>query len=122
METVEHVRDGGVDVYRIPASAGQHEYMSLRDRVRAEAVQGGDARVLLDCRALRDPPSIAFGVFCGITRDARRAGGGCVLVHVSEVMQSIMDRTHIAEQVTVAATVADGMAVLLTADPQTPDA
>lgn len=109
MNRLQHTRNAQVHIFRIPADYGQHDYMKMRDHIRSTALQDGQAQVILDCADLDDPPSIAFGVFCGITRDAARAGGKCILVNANARMQSVMSRTHINEQVMLAATVEAGM-------------
>lgn len=105
MNTLQHSTEGRADIFRVPPNYRQHDYMQMRMHIRGQSIEKGRAYVILDCSDLDDPPSIAFGVFCGIARDANRAGGGCILAHVSTKMMAVLERTHIIEQVLVAATV-----------------
>ena len=112
MQSLPMTRDQGVVVVALPADLGQHDYLEMRAWFGAQLFQRGEKRVVLDCAAAEDPPSIAYGVFCGLSRDVQRAGCGFGLVGVSARVRTVMARTHVDQQLRIWKDIAEAATAL----------
>ncbi len=90
----------------------QNDYLEARQYFNNRFIEGGTRYLILDCELLKDPPSIAYGVFCSLNRDFIRAGGRMVIIHISAQVKTIMDRIHVTEQLFLYATQAEAMDAL----------
>lgn len=93
-------------VVQLPATMSQLAWLGLRDRLDDRCRAAG-ARVVLDCEACPELPSIAYGAFIALARDLRRSGGGLCLIHVSERIRSVLMRTRLEDLVPVHGTLTE---------------
>lgn len=112
MTAMEITRHGTAYRLFLPPLAGQHDYLELRQMVRQRFVEQGEAKLVIDCARLSRIPSIAFGVFCCIGRDARRAGGEAIFVHVDDEIDQVMRQIHVSDQIRILPTLADALSAM----------
>ncbi|MBF0101205.1 MAG: STAS domain-containing protein [Desulfobacterales bacterium] len=93
----------------IPPDLTQHDYLEMREYFNDHFFTKGKNKLVINCEAVTDLPSIAFGVFCSLTRDTRRLGGTFSLVHVGNALRKTMARTHIDKQLNIVNTLTDAM-------------
>jgi anti-anti-sigma factor len=109
MNPLEFKTQGDVCVVRVPESLDQHDYLELRSYFKSEFFDKGKFKIVLDCGAIDEFPSIAFGVFCSLARDSKRLGGFCNLARVSDSMFSIMKKIHIDQQINAFSTIKEAV-------------
>jgi anti-anti-sigma factor len=117
MKPLDSFQRDNVSVLCLREDLDQHDWLEMRQYVATNFLEAGRACLILDCEACAELPSIAFGVFCSLSRDAQRLGGGLRLIHVSPAVRAIMAQTHVDQRVRVCATLAEA-ADELTSDPE----
>ncbi len=107
MKNLELTQKEDITIVKIDESLSQNDYLSMRDFFKEDVFGKGHRNIVLDCDAVSSLPSIAFGTFCSLSRDAKRLGGQCVLIHVCEAIFGIMKKTHANRIVTVLSSFAE---------------
>lgn len=98
---------GEQTVVSLPGALDQRDWTALREQMHRQFIARGRTRLVLDCEACPDLPSIAFGSFTCLARDLRRVGGSLQLVHVSEKIRQVLTRTRMDEVLPVAGTLTE---------------
>jgi anti-anti-sigma factor len=98
-----------VVVIQLRDDFSQNDYLQMRTFVNNNYLIKGLNKIVIDCEKTNSLPSIAFGVFCSISRDSKRTGGNCFLIHLSAFNLRIIKRTHIDKLVNVFATLNDAL-------------
>jgi len=101
MKSLTEERKDGLVRLQLRDDLTQNDYLGMRDHMRHEYFEKGDKKLVIDCEAVAELPSIAFGVFCSLARDSARLGGAFGVIHVSASIRQIMARTHVDQQVKV---------------------
>lgn len=101
MKKLDEERKDGVVKLMLRVDLSQNDYLGMREYVRKTYIEQGEQRIVMDCESVQELPSIAFGVFCSLSRDLQRTGGVFGVVHVSSSIRQIMARTHVDQQVKV---------------------
>lgn len=110
MKDLAFVEQEGVCVVNLPSHFTQHDYLNLRSYFKDAFIDRGKLNVVLECTALIDPPSIAYGVMCSINRDLLRSGGRFAIGNIPTETRDIMERIHITNQVNVFLTTEEALA------------
>lgn len=101
MKNIKIKKKDGISTVTLHENLGQNEYLELRNHLSEKLFLNGDIHVIINCEKVYELPSLAFGVFCAITRDTHRAGGKLGLIHVSQDIANVMAKTHIDQQVKI---------------------
>ena len=105
MTALECFDDQGLRVVRLNGSVGQHDWLGLRERFQQDVFTAGIERVAFDLAGHDHLPSLAYGVFVSLARDAQRKGIVFLLVRVSEGVRDILQRIHVDRLVHLRASV-----------------
>ncbi len=101
MKNLVAERKDGIVCLQLRDDLSQNDYFGMREYMRNEFFEKGEKKLVFDCEPVSELPSIAFGVFCSLSRDALRLGGTFGVMHVSAAIRQIMTRTHVDQQVKV---------------------
>jgi len=101
MKKIKIKKKDGISIVTLHENLGQSDYLELRDYLSEKLFINGDVHLIINCEKICELPSLAFGVFCAITRDTLRVGGKLGLIHVSLDIANVMAKTHIDQQVKV---------------------
>jgi anti-anti-sigma factor len=85
----------GIRVVHLREGLNQTDWLGMRQYFHAKVFGPEVQHVVLDLDSLASLPSLAFGVFVSLAREAQRAGKAFHLIHVAEKVRDIMQRTHI---------------------------
>lgn len=107
MKKLEIKKDGGISIILLDNNLTQNDYLSMREQIKERCFDKGNINIVIDCDVVAVLPSIAFGVFCSVSRDAKRLGGFCVLIHVSKNINEILSMTHADKLVQILNSLAD---------------
>lgn len=94
-------REQGATVFTLTGEMTQNDYLELPAFIHAFFLEKGERKLIFDCKNIEEFPSIAFGVFCTLSRDLHRLKGMLTLIGVKEAMLQIMKQIHFDQQVRV---------------------
>jgi anti-anti-sigma factor len=104
MSNLKIRKEGCAYVINISSSLQQGDYLAMKDYFRMEMYPKGDIYVILDCKDAEELPSISFGAFCTLSREAKRVGGGCALINVGDSIRDVMRMIHVDKILQIYAT------------------
>ncbi len=84
----------GYAIVQLPDHFCQNDWLAFRNLVNRQFIDSGRIHVIVDCEENDDLPSIAYGSLTSLSRDFRRIDGSLHLVHVSERIRKVLNRTH----------------------------
>lgn len=84
----------GYAIVQLPDHFGQNDWLAFRNHINRQFIDQGRIHVIVDCEENDDLPSIAYGSLTSLSRDFRRINGSLFLVHVSERIRMVLNRTH----------------------------
>jgi anti-anti-sigma factor len=84
----------GFAIVHLPDHFGQNDWLAFRSLVNRQFIDNGRIHLIVDCEDNDDLPSIAFGSLTSLSRDFRRINGSLFLVHVSERIRMVLNRTR----------------------------
>ncbi|MBF0120583.1 MAG: STAS domain-containing protein [Desulfobacterales bacterium] len=109
MKDLEIDIQNDIVIVKVSPNLTQYDYMEMRGYFTSNYFAKQKVKIIIDCEKVLDLPSIAFGVFSTLARDARRIGGDTKLVHVAVQLKKIMSRTHIDKQINILNTIAEAI-------------
>lgn len=109
MKKLKTTKKDDIVILQLRDDLTQNDYLQMRTYVNNSYLTRGLTKVIIDCEKTNTLPSIAFGVFCSISRDSKRIGGNCFLIHLSSFNLQIIKRTHMDKQVSTFPTLQDAL-------------
>ncbi len=88
-------------IISFPGEMSQNDFLDMRSYFESNYFNKNIFNIIIDCGALTNPPSIAYGVFCSLTRDSMRKGGRLCFTNINPLVKKVMDRIHVTEQINI---------------------
>lgn len=85
----------------IDNSFNQEDYLTLFDTLEKALLSKGKHTLLFNCENISEFPSIAFGIFCRLSRECKKVQGSFTLVKPSNAIIEMMQKIHITKLVPV---------------------
>jgi anti-anti-sigma factor len=94
MNDLHFTEKDGYAIVHLPSHYSQNDWLAFRNHVNRQFIDNGRIQLIVDCEDNDDLPSIAFGSLTSLSRDFRRINGSLSLVHVSERIRRVLNRTR----------------------------
>ena len=88
-------KKGSLLIIHLQDQLNQQDYLNLKQKIKENFFDNGETCVMVDCAELSSLPSIAYGIFSNLSREAKRAGGCFKLTNVCKEIKDIMEKAKL---------------------------